>query len=75
MNTQENKMTVETNPLAHLSESDFAALGMDALAYIKPAGAGVMIHAADGTLIGQAESQELAAFAVRQHGLDPVRIH
>ena len=75
MNTEQNKMTNEANQSGHLSERDFAALGMDAFAYIKPAGVGVIIHAADGTVLGQAESLELAAFAVRQHGLDPVSIH
>ncbi len=76
MNMENTERTAKTNETPYLSERDFAALGMDALAYIKPAkGAGFMIHAADGTPLGTAETLELAAFAVRHHGLDPVSIH
>lgn len=76
MNMEHNERTGKTNETSYLSERDFAALGMNELAYIKPAvDAGYVIHAADGTALGQAETHELAAFAVRHHGLDLVSIH
>lgn len=77
MNAETNKMTNELHQAGNLSERDFAALGLNTLAYVKPAeeGDGYMIHAADGTPLGQAESHEVALFAVRHYGLDPVSIH
>ena len=75
MNAEQIQKGAIAQKLAHLSERDFAAFGMNEVAYIKPADAGFMIHAADGTPLGQAESEELALFAVRHHGLEPLSIH
>ena len=76
MNAEATNTTVTAQELAHLSERDFAALGMNEFAYIKPAAEnGFMIHAADGTPLGQAASHELALFAARHHGLEPLSIH
>jgi hypothetical protein len=76
MNAEQIQKSAKALKLAHLSEHDFAVFGMNELAYIKPTdGPGFMIHAADGTPLGQADSHELALFAVRHHGLEPLSIH
>ncbi len=74
-----------------LSPEDFAALGVQGVAYVRrvlervdaKAGANgggepivvFAIHAADGERIGGAPSRELAFAAIRQHGLEPVDAH
>jgi hypothetical protein len=74
-----------------LSAADFAALGVQGVAYVRrilevaDAKAGkkgggepivvFAIHAADGERIGGAPSRELAFAAIRQHGLEPVDAH
>jgi hypothetical protein len=64
--------------LREMSPQDFALLGMQRLAYIKPSVvngvSGFSIHAADGTQIGMAESRELALAAVKRHDLEPVNL-
>jgi hypothetical protein len=64
--------------LREMSPQDFALLGMQHLAYIKPSVVdgvlGFSIHAADGTQIGIAESRDLALAAVKQHDLEPVNL-
>jgi hypothetical protein len=65
--------------LRELSPSDFALIGMQQLAYVKPTVVngvtGFAIHAADGTEIGRAPSRDIAFAAVRQHELEPVSLH
>jgi hypothetical protein len=67
-----------TEKLRELSAQDFALVGMEQLAYIKPTAVnGVMgfsIHAADGTQIGMAPSRDIAFAAVKQHELEPVSL-
>ena len=62
-----------------MSASDFALLGMDDVAYIRPAPDGApaawAIHSADGRAIGAAPSRELAFAAVVQNDLHPVSVH
>ncbi|MBI1243537.1 MAG: DUF1150 family protein [Alphaproteobacteria bacterium] len=73
-----------------LSPEDFAALGVQGIAYVRrvlervDAKAGAKggepivvfaIHSADGERIGGAPSRDLAFAAVRQHGLEPVDAH
>lgn len=62
-----------------LSAKDFAALGAQQIAYVKPiAMEGELrfeIHAADGTPVALAESAALAFAAVRQNGLEPLSVH
>ena len=62
-----------------LSSRDFAALGMQDVAYIVPVakdGATIyVIHTADGKSVGEAASRDLAFAAIRQHGLEPVSAH
>ena len=65
--------------LRNLSARDFARLGADEVAYLRPV---VMngtlafaIHAADGTPIGAAPNAPLAAAAIRQHEMEPALVH
>ncbi len=64
--------------LREMSPQDFAMVGMEQLAYIKPTVvkgvAGYSIHAADGTQIGMAPSWDIAFAAVKQHELEPVAL-
>jgi hypothetical protein len=68
-----------TEKLRDLSEQDFALIGMQYLAYVKPTVVngvtGFSIHAADGTQIGMAPSRDIAFAAVKQHELEPVSLH
>lgn len=70
-------MTI-TEKLREMSPQDFALVGMQQLAYIKPSDvngvAGFSIHAADGTQIGMAPSRDIAFAAVKQHELEPVSL-
>ncbi len=58
---------------------NFAALGMEHVAYVKPVRVrGVdayAIHAADGTHICLFADRDAAMAAVRQHELSPVSLH
>lgn len=65
--------------LRNLSSQDFARLGVEDIAYLRPVvlnGAlAFAIHAADGTPIGAAPSAQLAAAAIRQHEMEPALVH
>lgn len=62
-----------------LSPQDFAALGAEQVAYVKPiAQEGELrfeIHAADGTPVALMNSADVAFAAVRQNGLEPLSVH
>ncbi|HEX3972477.1 MAG TPA: DUF1150 family protein [Stellaceae bacterium] len=64
--------------LREMSDQDFALIGMQQLAYIKPTVVngvvGFSIHAADGTQIGMAPSRDIAFAAVKQHELEPLSL-
>ena len=68
-----------TEKLREMSPQDFANVGMQQLAYIKPTlvngVTGFSIHAADGTQIGMAPSRDIAFAAVKQHELEPMSLH
>jgi len=70
-------MTI-TEKLREMSPQDFALIGMQELAYIKPTVvngvSGFSIHAADGTQIGMAPTRDIAFAAVKQHELEPVSL-
>ena len=70
---------LSTAMLRNLSAQDFAALGAQDVAYLRPViliGARAFaIHAADGTPIGAAPSAQLAAAAIRQHEMEPALVH
>lgn len=65
--------------LRNLSAQDFARLGTEEVAYVRPVilnGAQAFsIHAADGTPIGAAPNAQLAAAAIRQHEMEPLLVH
>ncbi len=65
--------------LRQITPQDFAAMGMQQVAYVRPALIkGVVtftIHAADGTQIGLAPNRDVAFAAVIQHELEPVSLH
>ena len=58
---------------------NFAALGMEYVAYIKPVRvrgiAAYAVHAADGTPLSLFADRDSALAAVRQHDLSPVSLH
>ena len=62
-----------------LPAADFAALGVQQVAYVKAVAQGselrFEIHAADGTAVALMDSIDVALAAVRQHGLEPLRVH
>jgi len=68
-----------TEKLRQITPQDFAAMGVQQLAYIRPTVVnGVTafsIHAADGTQIGIAPNRAVAFAAVVQHELEPVSLH
>lgn len=65
--------------IAALSATDFAALGVNLVAYVKPVLAdgqpGYAIHAADGTPLAMARDAAVAAASVRQNDMEPLSVH
>ena len=63
----------------HLSAEDFAAFGVNHLAYVKPVlvngVAAFAIHAADGTQLTVLPDRDVASAAVRQNDLEPMSVH
>lgn len=72
-------MNTLINPLRKLSPKDFAAFGVDNLAYIKSVdvegSVGFAIHAADGTPLTVMRERDVAFAAVRQHDMEPLSVH
>ncbi len=72
-------MDARLNERRSLSPKDFAAFGLDLLAYIKPTmvdGApGFAIHAADGTPLTVVAGRDTAIATVRRHEMEPVSVH
>ena len=62
-----------------LSSQDFAAFGVDLLAYVKPVtlegNPGFAIHAADGTPLTVVVGRAAAFATVRRHEMEPVSVH
>jgi len=73
------RIVLSAATLRSLSVQDFARLGAEEVAYLRPVvlnGAlAFAIHAADGTPIGAAPSAQLAAAAIRQHEMEPALVH
>lgn len=73
------RMVLSNAVLRNLSAQDFALLGANQVAYLRPVvlnGARAFsIHAADGRPIGAAPSAQLAAAAIRQHEMEPALVH
>jgi len=65
--------------LRHLSEAQFAGLGVSRVAYVKPVtvnGARAFaIHGADGTAMALAGDEAVALAAIAQHEMMPARVH
>jgi hypothetical protein len=68
-----------TRLLEDFSPEQFAALGVDKVAYVRPAvveGQKVYaIHSADGSEIGMMAGRDVAVAAVKQHDMEPVSVH
>lgn len=66
-------------PFHGMTDEDFAALGADDVAYIKPMsmpnGIRFGIFAGDGREIGLADDYETAAFAAAQYDFHTVSLH
>ena len=72
--------TPETNTWQTMPAEEFAALGMQNLAYIKakaPEGDRVRyaIHTADGAEVAVVAGREVAFATVRQNDLEPLSVH
>lgn len=76
---KEIEVVTPTDILKALSSDDFLGLGMEQIAYIRPIVVrrqdAFAIHAADGTPLSIAESQESALILVRRNDLEPVTVH
>jgi hypothetical protein len=70
---------LQQQKLKILSPADFAALGQNHVAYIKPVTVddkpAYAIHGADGTSMGISTDRLVAFAAVRQNDLEPVDVH
>ena len=66
-------------PYEKFSHDQFAALGVDRVAYVRPAvvdGRTVYaIHNADGNEMGMMAERDIAFAAVKQHDMEPVSVH
>lgn len=75
----EGRVILTAAALRSMSNLDFARLGAESMAYLRPVvlngAVAFSIHAADGTQIGAAPSADLAAAAIRQHDMEPALVH
>ncbi|MDH3737659.1 MAG: DUF1150 domain-containing protein [Alphaproteobacteria bacterium] len=69
----------QENSWVLLPPDEFAALGIEDLAYVKPKPAGgrelYAIHTADGSEVAVVEGRELAFATVAQNELKPLSVH
>lgn len=72
-------MMNEMDKLRQISPQEFAALGMQGLAYVRRIlvndTVAYAIHAADGTQLAVLPERETAFATVRQHDLQPLSVH
>jgi len=72
-------MHISLSPRQPLSSQDFAAFGVDLMAYVKPVSVdgnpGFAIHAADGTQLTVVVGRANAFATVRRHEMEPVSVH
>jgi hypothetical protein len=70
---------MNTENLKHISPQEFAALGVQGVAYIKAVvvngTSAYAIHAADGTQLALVPNREVALATVRQNELEPLSVH
>lgn len=71
--------TDTTATIRKLSAQDFAAFGLNVIAYVKPAlvedQAMFAIHAADGTPLTVVGDRAVAEAVIRQHEMEPFTVH
>jgi hypothetical protein len=69
----------EIEQIRSISAREFAALGIQDLAYVKRVlvndVVGYAVHAADGTQIAVLPDRNVAFATVRQHDLEPLSVH
>lgn len=62
-----------------MSARDFALLGIEDVAYVKPVDVdgrtAYAVHAADGTPMAMLADRDIAFSTVRQNALEPVSVH
>jgi len=72
-------MNITAPIMRQLSPEDFAAFGVDNVAYVKPVlvngVTAFAVHAADGTPLTVLPDREVASAAVRQNDLEPMSVH
>ncbi|HYG89811.1 MAG TPA: DUF1150 family protein [Azospirillum sp.] len=72
-------MNIITSIMRQLSAEDFAAFGVDDVAYVKPVlvngVTAFAVHAADGTPLTVLPDREVASAAIRQNDLEPMSVH
>jgi hypothetical protein len=71
---------LEATPLKSLSTAEFAAFGLEQIAYIRPVTLpdgkhAIGVFAADGRPLAGAPSIEVAQALVRQNELEPALVH
>jgi hypothetical protein len=71
---------LDATPLRSLSTAEFAAFGVEQIAYIKPVTLpdgkhAIGVFAADGRPLAGAPSIEIAQALVRQNELEPALVH
>ena len=75
----EQDIILTAEDLRKLSPLDWARYGTNRIAYLRPVMVNnqrsVAIHAADGTQIGAAPDNALAAAAIFQHGMGVALVH
>lgn len=66
----------EQNQKVNISDIIMSLMGVDRLAYIKPASElGFTVFAADGTPLADFDTQNEALESILRHNLTPVRLH
>ena len=74
--TTEQPNISHKNQEANVHEIIMSLMGVDRLAYIKPAsGFGFTVYAADGTALADFDTHNEALDSIQRHNLTPVRIH
>ncbi|HUN45520.1 MAG TPA: DUF1150 family protein [Stellaceae bacterium] len=68
-----------TEELKHISSREFALLGLNEVAYVKPIvvndEVNFAIFSADGTQVAVLPDREVALATIRQHDLEPASLH
>ncbi|MGO4125569.1 DUF1150 family protein [Inquilinus sp. YAF38] len=73
-------MNTDTIPtFTQMSPTDFAAIGLNQIAFVKPVVVegepAFAVHGADGTPLAMVKDRDLAFAVVRQNDMEPVSAH